>query len=452
MGVYVTQTRINPACRAPKFWMSHTRVAGGAKAFLFPEGMPDYYLSFEAPRQTTFSYRSGEGFDGSSDLESHLSQTKGTSLSRVRALDSVSNTEYDTGHPFSTQKYGWDFSLTNWVGRDRRYDWWGGVLSPSFTSSGYGLPLDEFADSISTPLSAYGPQAIRDTVPNRSSADLAQALIELKREGLPALIGSTFLRRRPGSIPVRGSEEYLNLEFGIKPLLRDLQDASRAVLNAREIINDFVEESGDKLHRTRSFPVQSGSTLFSNWDGVAYLQNHPRNPRDFFSLPYFPLHDSMSWTQKVYFKGAYSYYLDPDWFEGIVGFANQAEYLLGLEMTPELLWEVTPWSWLVDWVTNIGDQISNLTSLGSDNLVLRYGYLMRHTRVQRTRALRGVKPKYHPMISQKVSATLSFERKERIRASPYGFGLDPDTFTGRQWSILGALGMTRGNRSLRLSD
>jgi len=40
------------------------------------------------------------------------------------------------------------------------------------------------------------------------------------------------------------------------------------------------------------------------------------------------------------------------------------------------------------------------------------------------------------------------EKKERIRASPYGFGRTPGSFSDRQWSILTALGMSNGGNKL----
>jgi len=38
--------------------------------------------------------------------------------------------------------------------------------------------------------------------------------------------------------------------------------------------------------------------------------------------------------------------------------------------------------------------------------------------------------------------------KKRVKATPYGFGLDTDAFTPRQWAILGSLGISRGSRLL----
>jgi hypothetical protein len=41
------------------------------------------------------------------------------------------------------------------------------------------------------------------------------------------------------------------------------------------------------------------------------------------------------------------------------------------------------------------------------------------------------------------SLSTTVERKERIKATPFGFGLVDSDFTNRQWAILAALGITR---------
>jgi len=120
--------------------------------------------------------------------------------------------------------------------------------------------------------------------------------------------------------------------------------------------------------------------------------------------------------------------------------------VLGVKLTPEVLWNLAPWSWLADWFANIGDIIAINTALGSDNLVLRYGYFMRHT----TRTLNadhsGVNfTKFHP---GPVTFQAKLEEKQRVRSTPYGFGLNTDSFTTQQWAILAALGLTKGDRKM----
>jgi len=41
-------------------------------------------------------------------------------------------------------------------------------------------------------------------------------------------------------------------------------------------------------------------------------------------------------------------------------------------------------------------------------------------------------------------------KKERAKATPYGFGVDPATFSEWQWSILAALGLTLGPHKMRI--
>jgi len=128
---------------------------------------------------------------------------------------------------------------------------------------------------------------------------------------------------------------------------------------------------------------------------------------------------------------------------------QKAKYLLGLQgLTPALLWELTPFSWLIDWFANIGTLISVNQALQENNLVLRYGYLM-----QKNTALVTIAHPGYPFYTGHtgpLSATLTYEWKQRVRATPYGFGINTATLSASQWAILAALGLTSGPKSLRL--
>jgi len=107
-----------------------------------------------------------------------------------------------------------------------------------------------------------------------------------------------------------------------------------------------------------------------------------------------------------------------------------------------------PWSWLLDWVANIGDVLRNFTMFGPDGLVMHYGYMMstqkRWTEVTIDQAVLANGEPIAPCWQR-----FGTELKLRRKASPYGFGIDPAiAFSTRQWAILAALGMTRSPRSL----
>jgi len=134
----------------------------------------------------------------------------------------------------------------------------------------------------------------------------------------------------------------------------------------------------------------------------------------------------------------------------LLEFEEKANHLLGLDLTPELLWQLTPWSWLIDWKLHIGNSIKSFSALQTDGLVVRYGYLMIEQHQKKTVGINnlivrqnGAQSVVHPSFSYHTLM------KERFRATPYGFGIDLNSLTLRQWSILGALGMTRTPTSLR---
>jgi len=147
----------------------------------------------------------------------------------------------------------------------------------------------------------------------------------------------------------------------------------------------------------------------------------------------------------VWFSGAYTYHLPTD--DGLIGrlerYEAEADRLLGIELTPAVLWELTPWSWLVDWLFDIGNLFQTSTLLSSDGLGLKYGYLMCHTRETHTYSWQKGIQFINGTSSGPIYNTLRRETKERVKATPYGFGSAVTGFTSHQWAILGALGLTK---------
>jgi hypothetical protein len=133
-------------------------------------------------------------------------------------------------------------------------------------------------------------------------------------------------------------------------------------------------------------------------------------------------------------------------YDTLVRHEAYANKLLGTRITPEVLWNVAPWTWAIDWFTNTGDVIHNISSLGSDGLVLQYGYasdLVRYTADISARV--GSNGAGVPTgIVLRRHDEVKFIR--RVVATPYGFGLDWDGFSPRQIGVLVALGLTRGQR------
>jgi hypothetical protein len=358
----------------------------------------------------------------------------------------------DVGGPFLSVKSAltcdWDlykvYHLGSHGGTNYAYDGHVWPSYPSLTQRWVGDPsnyseaaflIDHDPLHTEGDLEVEGTRAIAATIPTNSSADTAVGVAELFREGLPSLIGSTVLRDRIGFLRSLGSE-YLNYEFGWKPLLSDLRSLAQSIDESEKLLAQLARDSGRNVRRRYSFPAEREAVYTTGSGGLSPALS---------SLISGISHQQTTMTfHKSWFSGCYTYHYDPADLTEASRIATQARLLLGLKIDPEVLWNLAPWSWLVDWFVNIGPVLHNLSAFGQDGLVLRYGYLMHHStrRVERVWPNVGL-PRGGDFPVGARHAAISLETKRRIRATPYGFGLAVSSFTWRQWAILGALGLTK---------
>jgi hypothetical protein len=115
--------------------------------------------------------------------------------------------------------------------------------------------------------------------------------------------------------------------------------------------------------------------------------------------------------------------------------------ILGLDLTPSTLWNLAPWTWAVDWFSNAGDVISNMSDWQDDGLVLRYGYMMEHSRATYAYTFEGPTGLNGSLRPQPV--VYVSESKRRVKATPFGFGLTWGGLTPIQLAIAAALGISK---------
>jgi len=286
--------------------------------------------------------------------------------------------------------------------------------------------------------------------------------------GLPSLSELYKLANRTSAIRAVGSE-YLNVSFGWFPLIADIQKITNALLNASAILDNFQRNSGQFVRRRRSLPPLERTLLF---EGSAVSEGSSNSLQAFlpdgklyaapsggFSAATSGTVVSVTAKQERWFSGAFTYYVpEPGhgFFGDLARFEALANKLLGTRLTPEVLWEIAPWSWLVDWFVGIQNNISVATRFQNDGLVLQYGYLMVRDRVTvnslhriRYSAKANAGAPVNNSAEKNAFSRVTLDRKRRIKSTPFGFGLNPSSFSARQWSILAALGITSGPRTLR---
>lgn len=283
-----------------------------------------------------------------------------------------------------------------------------------------------------------GATAVALAAPGTSPMNLAVALGELKKDGLPSAIGHTFKQR--SSVAKKAGDEYLNVEFGWKPLVRDVTSLATTVTGANKILTQLERDSGRHVRRrvTVSDTVKVHDTELISSGQLPRMAGMSGSIFTNMGMTAGDIKRTRIERKRVWFSGAFTYYLPPDYYsrDAIRRGAARAQILLGTKLTPKVLWDLAPWSWAADWFSNSGDVISNAHRFLSEGLVMHHGYIMEHTVHDYQYEFTGSGP---------VSSTiLRTESKSRVKANPFGFGTDFNSLSGFQTSILVALGLSRG--------
>ncbi len=286
-------------------------------------------------------------------------------------------------------------------------------------------------------MNMWGAECVAKAAPGESPMNLVTMLGELKKDGIPSIVGHTFKQRT--NVAKKAGDEYLNAQFGWKPLVSDVKSLAKTVTSSDEILNQLERDSGQVVRRRLT--LREEDDTYTQDLGIHTPVLGGGLTSEFFShkYPHGRVTKTVRTRRKVWFSGSFTYYLPPSYYarDRIAGAAAQANKLLGLELKPSVLWNLAPWSWAADWFSNADEVISNCERLLSNELVMHYGYLMEHTLCEAT---------YSTEVPGVLPVTLSTETKSRVKANPFGFGVDFEGLDDFQTSILVALGMSRSGK------
>jgi len=154
--------------------------------------------------------------------------------------------------------------------------------------------------------------------------------------------------------------------------------------------------------------------------------------------------------EKIYFKGRFMFKINPgqgllSQLEAYEQFSNK---LLGTRITPSVLWELTPWSWLVDWFVDVQSALQVAGMFQNDGLLMQYAYLMRRSVKSTTYTMTGPNLQGGDFNRGPYSHSVFIEKKERVRGTPFGFGVNPEGISPQKWAILAALAISKGPKRL----
>jgi len=295
--------------------------------------------------------------------------------------------------------------------------------------------------SSSMTLDQLGATAVSRCKPTNSVADVSVAIAELLREGLPHKVGQLFWKSKTDAARKAGSE-YLNLQFGWIPIISEVEKFAKVVMEADKLLAQYERDAGRVVRRRYNFPSKRSVSAEVISTGVA--AKLPPGITAFTDTANLgDVVRTRETVQRQWFSGAFTYHIPRGYNsrKEMERKALLANKILGIELTPQVLWNLAPWSWAVDWFTNTGDVVSNLTDWAFDGLVMRYGYMMEHTIVTDSYAL--TRGGHRGLAGGVAGFTLVTETKVRRRANPFGFGVSWEGLTASQVAIAAALGLSK---------
>lgn len=263
------------------------------------------------------------------------------------------------------------------------------------------------------------------------------------------------------STPLRGHDkitavvgrEFLNANFGWLPFLKSIYDLNRVIGGFSRLVKKFTKLNGHPYRRRVSLSSDEPSfktlSVTQASSGSSYaLPVFPQGfPATYYaSRPHWSLTESVS--DRKWAVGKWTFYR-PEFDASVPGFDSawnkfrQAMTIAGLRLTPSALYSVVPWTWLLDWFTNVGNYVDELTDIWNDQIVNHYCFVM-CTR-QRARHLTVYLP-FHDGARSLTFTRVIVSKARTKGSSPFGFNLDASDLTLRQYSILAALQASRRGR------
>lgn len=262
------------------------------------------------------------------------------------------------------------------------------------------------------------------TNPNVPHVEVPSFVGELK--DLPMLV-----RDWGGNLLRKAAKGHISWQFAIKPMYHDI----RKMLQFQQAVNHRMNwlrklRDGENMKRRHRIGREQHTTDWSNestlHSSTCIVKGRWRE------------HYSKEEWGTVQWKLA-SWFQIPENDDELQKLALRLAFDISLDGGIAAVWNLLPWTWLIDWFVGIGDVIDatrNTVPMTHSHLCL-----MRTSVANREYELTDV-PAWVTVSGNRQETRT---RKDRIRVEPViPFPVTVPAITGRQWSILGALAYLKG--------
>jgi hypothetical protein len=337
-------------------------------------------------------------------------------------------------------------------------DVWGSAGMGIQNPSGFPLLSGEDTGNLigvsSTQRQGLANRLFAATAPDKSMASVGTTLVELLRGDIPSLLRN-FQRMEKGyrgAVKYLGSE-HLNVAFGWTPLIQEYANIIKVGMSLERVV--YYESF--RRRRRWDGPSSSGSSspnvtlsgLNSPFGDTTYpYPGEVIGLNSGYGATFRTQHRWVA-SEDYHFSSKYVGMAKPSRrANSFTDQVNDVALKLGLVEDPQMLWELTPYSWLVDWFSTMGASIanSNLYSPRVGKYNSDYAYLTTQYSVRTDGTIVGAGSTNAVTAATRVTRGTAYaysRTRWRDRATPFGFGTQLGSLSASQFGILVALGFAQ---------
>ena len=248
--------------------------------------------------------------------------------------------------------------------------------------------------------------------------------------------------------PKAVSDHFLNHQFGWVPFLSDLSTFYKTFQNAAALKGRLASYNGRWKRKKRADEtVKAEETLFHS-TSIYGCQPAGYPFTGYCFQPPYEYKITKELVTNVWYEGEFKYYRPefdrtlPDYDSAYKRLMREVT-LYGFNINPTNIYRSTPWTWLIDWFTDLDDKVQVLEDMATDQVVSKYMYLMHHLH-RRIKFSSDLHTRAGAPIHAEWFRVADIKRRAGT-LSPFEFNLSWDSMSIRQLGILAALGISRTN-------
>lgn len=242
---------------------------------------------------------------------------------------------------------------------------------------------------------------------------------------------------------------YLGIQFGYLPIYRTIVGFIRSLNEVEKHYKQAIRDAGKPIRRKRELKhhaiddTVTTSTFLPS--GYGYDDVNPTFVTQCYASGSRTYTKSVRTESRMWASARFRYILPSSPNKRVSEFITKSR-ILGFRLTPDLLYQLMPWSWFIDYFTDLGEVVKSWSSGFADNLYAEYFFLMRsHKITVKESCTFLVRTNYSGTSTTRVTVSkeIIYSSKQRIKASPFGFGITDVDLNLHQQAILGALGLSK---------